>query len=93
MIQILSDVFGAPVSTGEVPNSAALGGAFKAFHGWYIANVNRNASSQSLAAVVEPFTAAFGLRVAATPNVENTKVYEEMAKRYALLEQNHIRPL
>lgn len=34
LIRVLADVMGAPVFVGEVPNSSALGAAYRALHGW-----------------------------------------------------------
>lgn len=34
ILQVLSNVFGVPVFTGEVSKSAALGAAYRALHGW-----------------------------------------------------------
>lgn len=93
IVQVLSDVFGAPVSVGDVPNSAALGGAFKAFHGWFVSGGESILRSKPLVEVIEPFVAGFQMQVAATPNPQNHRAYSAMADRYAALEQLHVKTL
>ncbi len=34
IVRVLSDVFGAPVYTAEIPDTASLGAAYRALHGW-----------------------------------------------------------
>ncbi|XP_036410021.1 xylulose kinase [Megalops cyprinoides] len=78
ILQVLSDVFGAPVYTIDTANSACLGCAYRAMHGIvaekgvHFAEVIRNAP--------EP-------KLAVTPTLGADKVFEPLLKRYAELEE------
>ncbi|XP_023587986.1 xylulose kinase isoform X3 [Trichechus manatus latirostris] len=78
ILQVLADVFGAPVYVTDTANSACVGSAYRAFHG--------------LAAGAEvPFADVVKLaprpRLAATPTPGATQVYEALLPQYAKLEQ------
>lgn len=47
MLQVLANVFGAPVFTAESANSAALGAAFRAAHGWACAHIPARAAEEA----------------------------------------------
>ncbi|GAB5576957.1 xylulose kinase isoform X1 [Prionailurus iriomotensis] len=78
ILQVLADVFGAPVYVIDTANSACVGSAYRAFHG--------------LAAGTDvPFSEVVKLapppRLAATPTPGASQVYEALLPRYAKLEQ------
>ncbi|XP_025128798.3 xylulose kinase isoform X3 [Bubalus bubalis] len=78
ILQVLADVFGAPVYIIDTANSACVGSAYRAFHG--------------LAAGTDmPFAEIVKLapnpRLVATPTPGASQVYEALLQRYAMLEQ------
>ncbi|KAM9100542.1 xylulose kinase isoform X1 [Sarcophilus harrisii] len=78
ILQVLSDVFNAPVYTIETANSACLGCAYRAIHGLA---VGRNVSFADIVKLApEP-------RLAATPTAGTAQVYGPLLKRYAELEE------
>ncbi len=75
VLRVLSDVLGAPVFTGNQVNSAALGAAYRALHGWRSRKARRClpfadvvASAPSFTRVVEPDPAAHALYTALLPH-------------------------
>ena len=79
ILQVLSDIFHAPVYTiPGTANSACLGCAYRAKHGW---------SGTSRKDYNDIFPIKEEYRLAVTPNIETKDLYEKMAKRYRLLEQ------
>ncbi|XP_072454308.1 xylulose kinase isoform X1 [Notamacropus eugenii] len=78
ILQVLSDVFNAPVYTIETANSACLGCAYRAIHGLGVGGNISFADAVRLAP--EP-------RLATTPTAGAAQVYEPLLKRYAELEQ------
>ena len=79
ILQVLSDIFHAPVYTiPGTANSACLGCAYRAKHGW---------SGTSTKDYNDIFPRSEEYQLAVTPNVETKDLYEKMAKRYKLLEQ------
>jgi xylulokinase len=91
MIQILSDVFNVPVFVGDVPDSGALGAAFRAFHGHVCHKAGKyiNADEVLTGKVVENFK----FDLVAKPNEEHAKLYRELIRRYEELEKMHVRLL
>ncbi|KAM6101322.1 xylulose kinase isoform 1-T1 [Theristicus caerulescens] len=81
ILQVLSDVFNAPVYTIDTANSACLGSAYRAIHG-LVAETN-----VSLADVVK---LAPEPRLAVTPTAGAEELYRPLLKRYAELEQKVI---
>uniref|UniRef100_A0A8B9VAF6 Xylulose kinase n=2 Tax=Anas TaxID=8835 RepID=A0A8B9VAF6_9AVES len=81
ILQVLSDVFNAPVYTIDTANSACLGSAYRAIHG-LVAETN-----VSLADVVK---LAPEPRLAVTPTTGAEELYRPLLKRYAELEQKVI---
>ncbi|KAM9648909.1 xylulose kinase isoform 9-T9 [Morphnus guianensis] len=81
ILQVLSDVFNAPVYTIDTANSACLGSAYRAIHG-LVAEMN-----VSLADVVK---LAPEPRLAVTPTTGAEELYRPLLKRYAALEQKVI---
>ncbi|XP_042327836.1 xylulose kinase [Sceloporus undulatus] len=78
ILQVLSDVFSAPVYTIDTANSACLGSAYRAIHG-LVAE-----TSVSLTDVVK---LAPGPKLVATPTAGVAQVYQSLLKRYMDLEE------
>ncbi|XP_010222973.1 PREDICTED: xylulose kinase-like [Tinamus guttatus] len=81
ILQVLADVFNAPVYTIDTANSACLGSAYRAIHG-LVAE-----TGVSLADVVK---LAPEPRLAVTPTTGAEELYHPLLKRYAELEQKVI---
>ncbi|XP_046574443.1 xylulose kinase-like isoform X1 [Haliotis rubra] len=77
ILQVLSDVFNAPVYIKDVANSAALGCAFRAKHSWLGPGVP---STEVVKGVNEPVCVA-------TPTPGADKIYEPLCARYKVLEE------
>lgn len=81
ILRVMSDVFGVPVFTADKPNSAALGAAYRALHGW---------TCQTRGAFV-PFAEAMRGAPAfirtMEPDSKAHAVYTTMLKRYEKLEK------
>lgn len=96
VLQVLSDVFGAPVYVASQTDSASLGAAYRAAHGWVVqqrkafvpfetvlqAGAGPAASGASGAGGAGPIA----LTLAASPRAEATKVYTAMLPEYAACE-------
>jgi xylulokinase len=78
ILRVMGEVFGVPVYTCDVPNSAALGAAYRALHGWVS---NRKGHFVPFA---EALKGAGKSRKAV--DVKAAPVYIDMLKRYAVLE-------
>lgn len=79
ILQVLSDVFNAPVYIiPGTANSACLGCAYRAKHGWY--GTEQGSYDGSYKETVE-------YKLAVTPNGKTKDIYDNMAKRYKYLEQ------
>lgn len=81
ILRVMSDVFGVPVFRGEVPNSAALGAAYRACHGW------RCAEKKAFVPFAEVVAAVPGVVKAADPDVAAHAVYTQMLPTYEELEK------
>lgn len=77
ILQVLSDVFNAPVYTLQTENSASLGAAYQAKHGL----VHKTMSFQEVVTNAAPYT------FAVAPNPDADKVYTPLTARYRLLEE------
>ncbi|KAM9718027.1 xylulose kinase-like isoform 1-T3 [Menidia menidia] len=77
ILQVLSDVFNAPVYTIDVSNSTCLGSAYRALHGLLAE------SGVSFSEVVKN---APPPQLAATPNAAAKQVYDRMLERFSRLE-------
>lgn len=75
ILQVLSDVFNAPVYVTDVPNSAALGGCYRAKHG--VTGMN---FSEVVKGHPEPVCVA-------TPTKGSAEIYQRLSDRYKALEQ------
>ncbi|MFM8533651.1 MAG: xylulokinase, partial [Acidimicrobiia bacterium] len=84
ILQVMANVFGVDVYRLDVPNSAALGAALRAYH------ADRLAAGEPVSweTVVSGFTAPRPeLRV--SPNATHVAIYAAMRQDYAILEQMH----
>ena len=81
LLRIMADVFGAPVFVGEQANSAALGAAYRALHGWTCAQAGR------LVPFDEVMTAAPPFKKAMDPDRGAHAAYTSMMDRYKKLEK------
>jgi xylulokinase len=77
IVQVLADVFGAPVHVATQTDSASLGAAYRAAHGF--------ACAASPAGFV-PFKDATALRLAASPRPEAHKAYNALLPAYKAAE-------
>uniref|UniRef100_A0AAQ4Q138 Xylulose kinase n=1 Tax=Gasterosteus aculeatus aculeatus TaxID=481459 RepID=A0AAQ4Q138_GASAC len=82
ILQVLSDVFNAPVYTLDVSNSACLGSAYRALHG---------TMSQSVASFFDVVKKAPEAQLVVTPHPAAQQVYDQMLQRYARLEERSCR--
>jgi xylulokinase len=80
LVQIMADVFGVPVFVGDQANSAALGAAYRAVHGWRCAEDGRFVSYAEVMKPAAPF------RKAADPDAAAHAVYTGMLDRFAQVE-------
>lgn len=87
IVQVMADVFGVPVYVGEQPNSASVGAAYRALHGWECARKGR----------FVPFARAMAgapkFRLAARPNGKAHAVYAAMLAQYGRLEKKMLAKL
>ncbi|XP_072268676.1 xylulose kinase [Pyxicephalus adspersus] len=74
ILQVLSDIFNAPVHTIAIANSACLGCSYRAAHG-----LSLKSSPISFADVFKPVE----LKLVVTPRPEAEKIYQPLLKRYA----------
>ena len=81
ILRIISDVFGVPVFVGEQPNSAAIGAAYRALHGWKCTQANEFVPFAEVLAAAPPF------KKAVDPNSEAHGIYTKMLKSYEKLEK------
>ena len=80
-LKVIADVFGVPVFVGEQSNSAGIGAAYRAMHGWTCAKIGRLVPLANVLAGAPPF------RKAMEPDHESHLVYTRMLKQYAMLEK------
>ncbi|XP_042068956.1 xylulose kinase [Haplochromis burtoni] len=78
ILQVLSDVFNAPVYTIDLSDSTCLGSAYRALHGLV---------AESGASFVDVVKKAPEPRLVATPHPKAKEMYDELLKRYAQLEE------
>ncbi|XP_036445502.1 xylulose kinase isoform X1 [Colossoma macropomum] len=84
ILQVLSDIFSAPVYTIDVANSACLGCAYRAMHA-LVAGMGVSFS--------EAVRKAPGAQLAVTPSPEAEEVYGPLLKRYAELEEKVLKDI
>jgi len=78
ILQVMSDVFGVPVVIHSTPNSACVGAAYRALHGWK--------SREEFVSFDELMKGAKEFKLVSTPNEAAHGLYKEMAQRYKKLE-------
>lgn len=77
IVQVLADVFNAPVYVQKIANSACLGSAYRAKH----ALLGENTAFQEI------FTSKSSLQLAAQPSKDASQIYGPMTARYRMLEE------
>jgi xylulokinase len=78
LLQIIADVMHCPVLRIEVSNSAALGAALQAAHG-FLAAAGKNSSLENLAAAFAKPVPGSEVR----PDKKATKIYDQLLEKYA----------
>ena len=81
ILQVIADVFGVDVHVAAQKDSAALGAAYRARHGWQCEQQKRFVPYAEAMAKAPPF------RKAATPERNAHGTYNRLADRYQRLEQ------
>lgn len=81
IIRTMSNVFGAPVYSAEITDTASLGAAYRARHGWMCKHEGRFIPFAETLAAAPPFEQI------AAPDADAHAVYTTMLPRYAALEQ------
>lgn len=84
LLQVMADVFGTPVHVSSRPNSASLGAAYRALHGWRCARARKFIPFAKVVQMEGSFTPA------AEPDLAKHRTYTAMLKRYAKLEKQCI---
>lgn len=82
--RVMSNVLGVPVYVGEQPNSASLGAAYRALHGWKCEMSGRFVPFAEVLAGAPPF------KKAGEPDMKAYAAYTEILKRYEKLEREVI---
>jgi xylulokinase len=80
IVRIIADVFGVPVYTGEQANSASLGAAYRALHGWTCDK------AEGFVPFAEVLSEAPAFSKTAEPDAAAHEAYSDMLERYARLE-------
>jgi xylulokinase len=81
LIRVMCDVLGAPVFVAEKADSASLGAAYRALHGW------RCQRSGAFVPFGEVLKTAAPFKQVATPDAAAHAIYTAMLERYAALEK------
>lgn len=79
VLKVMSQVFGVPVYIGDVPDSAALGAAYRALHSYECHRQGRFVAFSEIIAGAPAFRKAF--------DETASSVYQEMLSRYRELEK------
>ena len=82
ILQVMADVQGCPVRRFEVTNSAALGAALRAAHGYLLASGSETAWEEIVAGLAEPIA---GSTIAPDPKAAG--VYDSLVRKYAECEK------
>ncbi len=82
LIRVMCDVFGAPVFVAEKSDSASLGAAYRALHGWRCLQAGGFVPFGEILKTAAPF------RQVATPDADAHAAYTVMLERYAALEKH-----
>lgn len=80
LIRVMSDVFGVAVYTAEKSDTASLGAAYRALHGWQCERAHH------VVPFADTVAAAPDCTRIAEPDLEAHAIYEAMLPRYAALE-------
>jgi len=80
LIRVMADVFGAPVFVAEKSDSASLGAAYRALHGWCCRQTGAFVPFGEILRTSAPF------KQVATPDAAAHALYTAMLERYAELE-------
>ncbi len=80
LVQIAADVFGTPALAGAQPDSAALGAAYRAWHGWLCRQRGE------FVPFAEAVDGAPEFQVMARPDPAAAAVYRDLLPRYVKLE-------
>lgn len=81
ILKTMADVFNAPVSISDQPNSASLGAAFRAFHAWKCERKNRYVPFLDALRDAPPFQRVI------EPDPATRTTYDAMLARYSKLEK------
>lgn len=81
LLQVMANVFGTPVHVSSQPNSASLGAAYRALHGWHCARTKRFVPFEKVVRTAVSFMPA------AKPDLDKHRIYTAILKRYADLEK------
>lgn len=81
LLQVMADIFGTRVFVSSQPNSASLGAAWRALHGW------RCARARKFVPFARIIRTTSALSVAAKPDRSKAPLYQAMLRRYAELEK------
>jgi xylulokinase len=87
IVKVMSDVFGVPVYVGEQPNSASVGAAYRALHGWKCADKGR------FVPFAKAMSGAPAFRLAARPDRKAHAVYTGMLGPFGRLEKKMLAKL
>lgn len=82
ILRIISDVFGVSVFICKEANSASLGAAYRALHGWHCNNAKRFISFTEVLKQAVPFIKAVD------PDTSHYEIYTKLMPRYMQLEQS-----
>jgi xylulokinase len=82
LTQIISDVFGKPVAVADNPDSAAMGAAYRALHGYLCDQAGEYIPYNDVTAkAVQP-------AVVSKPDMQNHEVYTNLLPKFEELEKN-----
>jgi len=84
LLQVMADVFGTRVYVSSQPNSASLGAAYRALHGWHCARMRGFVPFEKVARATASFT------LSAEPDRAKHRRYTAILMRYAELEKRVI---
>ncbi|MDD5678086.1 MAG: xylulose kinase [Kiritimatiellae bacterium] len=81
LLQVMANVFGTRVYVSSQPNSASLGAAYRALHGWHCARAKRFIPFAKVIRTADFFTPA------AEPDLAAHRLCTALLRRYAQLEK------
>jgi xylulokinase len=81
LTQVIADVFGKPVAIGDTPDSAAMGAAYRAIHGYVCDKQNKYVPYTDVTVkAVQP-------KIVSKPNMANHEVYNNLLPKFEELEK------